>query len=248
MLDTGSSTNLLSKRVAKKIGAKRLSRKAIESYQHLKSLSKKLHISGGNVDLLIGINLVDEFVDARTACGVPEDLVAKRNCFGWYLLGPVESVETPLVQSVTVNRVSAVVEDVLKLVQQDSLDIKPTKLCICSDIVLKENKFVKALNESTTLVDGRVEIRMPWEEQGPPKQSNYDITLKRMYIAEKKFKKKVCFEVVDEEVQKLVNQEFVIKVPPEEIIFPFKQCLRRTRAPKLDLSSICLRNDTTVSP
>jgi len=56
---------------------------------------------------------------------------------------------------------------------------------------------------------------MPWKETGPPKQSNYDIALKRMYSAEKSFKKKDFFEAVDEEVQKLVDQGYVIKVPNE---------------------------------
>ena len=58
---------------------------------------------------------------------------------------------------------------------------------------------------------------MPWRKKGPPKQSNYDIALKRMYSTEKSFKKKDCFEVVDEEVQKLVEQGFVIKVPCETV-------------------------------
>ena len=52
-------------------GAKTLTRKAIESYPHLKSLSKKFHISGGTVALLIGTNLVDAFVDVHTAYGDP---------------------------------------------------------------------------------------------------------------------------------------------------------------------------------
>ena len=45
-----------------------------------------------------------------------------------------------------------------------------------------------------------------------------------MYTAEKKLKKKECFEVVDEEVQTLINQEFVIKVPPEEIDHNQMEC------------------------
>ena len=60
-------------------------------------------------------------------------------------------------------------------------------------------------------------MRMPWKEAGPPKQSNYDIALKRMFSAEKSFQKKGCFKVVDEEVQKLLDQDFVKKVPPEQI-------------------------------
>lgn len=84
-------------------------------------------------------------------------------------------------------------------------------MCIYSENALHKNKFMKALSASTTLVDGRVQAEMPWKATGPPKQSNYDIALKRMYSAEKKD----CFEIVDDEVQKRVDQGFVIKVPRE---------------------------------
>ena len=38
-----------------------------------------------------------------------------------------------------------------------------------------------------------------------------------MFSAEKSFQKKGCFKVVDQEVQKLLEQNFVTKVPPEQI-------------------------------
>ncbi|KAK3752266.1 hypothetical protein QZH41_002643 [Actinostola sp. cb2023] len=68
-----------------------------------------------------------------------------------------------------------------------------------------------------TVIDGRVQVKMPWKENGPPKQSNYDIALKRMYSSERTFKKRNCFDSVEEEVQKLVDQGFVTKVPQEEV-------------------------------
>ena len=58
---------------------------------------------------------------------------------------------------------------------------------------------------------------MSWKEGGPPKQSNYDIALKRMFSDEKSFQKKGCLKVVDEEVQNLVDQDFLKEVPPEQI-------------------------------
>ena len=58
---------------------------------------------------------------------------------------------------------------------------------------------------------------MPWKEGVPPKKSNYDIALKRMLSAENLGQKKVCFKVDDEEVQKLLGENFVAKVPPEQI-------------------------------
>ena len=198
--------------------SKRISRDLVEQYTHLKNVSDKLHLSGGAIDLLIGTDFVEALVDIHTVSGEPGEPIAKRNCFGWYVLGQFESNSSSMsqIQSVEVGTVS-VMEDIKKLLQQDLLGVKPTELCACSENVLRESKFVKSLAASTTLVDGRIQVKMPWKEGGPPKQSNYDIALKRMFSAEKSFQKKGCLKVVDEEVQKLVDQDFVKKVPPEQI-------------------------------
>ena len=60
---------------------------------------------------------------------------------------------------------------------------------------------------------------MPWNENGPPKRSNYDIAFKRMQSAEKSFQTKECFAIVNDVIviQKLLEQDFVIKVPAEEV-------------------------------
>ena len=194
--------------------AKNVPRKLIEGYTHLKSIADKVHLSGGAVDLLVGTDFVDAFIDIHTLDGDRGEPVAKRNFFGWYVLGQVDSGSNSMseIRSVDVATLS-VVEDIKKLVHQDFLGARPTELCTCSEDSLRENKFVKALSASTTLVDGRIQVKMPWKETGPPKKSNYDIDLKRMYSAEKSFKKKDCLEIVDEKVQKLADQGIVIKVP-----------------------------------
>jgi len=109
------------------------------------------------------------------------------------------------------------VEDIKKLLHQDLLGVRPTKLCTCSEKELRESNFMKSLAASTTLVDRRIQVKMPWKEGGPPKRSNYDIALKRMFSAEKSFQKKGCLKVVDQEVQKLLEQYFVTKIPPKQI-------------------------------
>ena len=58
---------------------------------------------------------------------------------------------------------------------------------------------------------------MPWNQNGPSTHSNYDIAPKIRQSAEKLFHRKYCFEVIDSEVQKLLDQDFVIKVPVEEV-------------------------------
>ena len=37
-------------------------------------------------------------------------------------------------------------------------------------------------------------MRMSWKDEGPPKESNYDIAYKRMISSEKTFKRKDCLE------------------------------------------------------
>jgi len=94
------------------------------------------------------------------------------------------------------------------------LGVKPTELCTYSKNVLRENRFVESLSDSTTWVDGRIKVRMPRNENGPPKRRNYD----RMQSAEKSFQRKECFEIINDQVQKLLQQEFVIKVTTEEVV------------------------------
>ena len=198
--------------------AKTISKESVRQYSHLKNVSDKIHLSGGAIDLLIGTDFVEAFIDIHTVSGEPGEPIGKRNCFGWYVLGQFESSGSTLseIQSIEVGTVS-VEEDIKKLLYQDLLGVKPTKLCTCTENVLRESKFVKSLAASTTLVDGRIQVKMPWKEGGPPKRSNYDIALKRMLSAERGFMKKGCFEVVKEEVQKLLDQNFITMIPPEQI-------------------------------
>jgi len=122
-------------------------------------------------DRLIGTDYAEAFVDIHTVSGEPGEPIAKRNCFGWYVLGQFESNSstTSEIQSIEVGTVP-VLDDIKKLFHQDLLGVKPAKLCTCSENVSRESKFVKSLAASTTLVDGRIQVRTPWKEAGPPKK------------------------------------------------------------------------------
>ena len=198
--------------------AKTLSRELVRHYPHLKHVCDKLHLSGGGIDLLVGTDFVEAFIDIHTVSGEPGEPVAKRNCFGWYVMGQFEknNSTTSEIQSVEI-RTANVVDDIKELLHQDLLGVKPTNLCTCSENEIRESKFVKSLAASTTLVDGRIQVKMPWTEAGPPKQSNYGIALKRLFSTERSFQKKGCLDVVNEEVQKPLEQDYVIQVSPDQI-------------------------------
>ena len=70
---------------------------------------------------------------------------------------------------------------------------------------------------ATQIIDGRVQVRMPWKDEGPPKESNYDIAYKKMISSEKTFRREDCLEVIQDQVQKLLEKGFVKEVPPEQI-------------------------------
>ncbi|KAL9959756.1 hypothetical protein ACROYT_G033111 [Oculina patagonica] len=186
--------------------AKTVSRKTVNSYQHLEAISNKLHLSGGTIDLLIGTDFADAFVDIHVISGGPGEPIAKRNCFGWFVMGQIDDRESQpsTINSVDVGTVSAL-EDMTKLHAQDMLGVKPTELCTSRDDELEEKKFIKMIADSTQIIDGRDQERTPWTDDGPPKESNSDVALQRMLSSEKTFKRKRknCFEDVQVEIPKL---------------------------------------------
>ena len=187
--------------------AKTISKNSLGQYSHIAPILDKLHLKGGQVDLLLGTDFTDGFIDVHVEQGKPGEPIAKMNCFGWYVIGQL-SPNQERILSVDVDTMS-IRENIVMLLQQDQLGVKPTKFCTCTDNELRENKFVRSLSESTTIVDGRIQVRMPWKETGPPQESNYDIALKRMSSSEKSFKTKKRTEDVAKEVAKLVDQRFV---------------------------------------
>ena len=125
-------------------GAKTVSKTSLAKYLHLKPVLEKLHLSGGSIDLLLGTDFADAFVDVHA---IPGETGAKMNCFGWYVLGQIAASKSRI-QSVDVGTIS-VIEDLNILLQQDLIGVKQTELCTCSDSELRENKLVKSLSEST---------------------------------------------------------------------------------------------------
>ena len=56
--------------------SKRISRDLVEKYTHLKNVSDKLHLSGGAIDLLIGTDFVEAFVDMHIVPREPGEPIA----------------------------------------------------------------------------------------------------------------------------------------------------------------------------
>ena len=120
-----------------------VSRIALESYPHLKPVINNLHLSGGAVDLLIGTDFADVFNDMHVISGKSGELIAKRNCFRWYVIGTFAgqvNQQPTRISSVDVGTVS-VLEDMKKLLTQDLMGVRPTELCTCRDSDLQRTSL-----------------------------------------------------------------------------------------------------------
>ena len=120
--------------------------------------------------MLIGRDFADAFNDVQVIAGKSGEPIAKRNCLGWYVMGTFASKQgkrPSAINSIDVGTVD-VLEDMKKLLTQDMLGVRPTELCTCRDNDLKGNKFIKSIAESTQIVEGRIQVRMPWNGEGPP--------------------------------------------------------------------------------
>ena len=106
--------------------AKNISKESVGQYNDLKNVSDRIHLSGGAIVLLIGTDFVEVSL-ISTVSGKPGELIAKRYCFGWYVMGQFESNGSTLfeIQSIEEGTVS-VVEDIKKRLHQDPLGVKPT--------------------------------------------------------------------------------------------------------------------------
>ena len=67
------------------------------------------------------------------------------------------------------------------------------------------------------MVDGRIRVRMPWNDLGPPQNSKFEMAYSRMLSSEKSFQRKNCSSQIQKEIDKLVEQNFIKEIPSEEV-------------------------------
>ena len=186
-------------------------------YPHLVDVSSKIYQDGGKVDLLIGTNFPTAFKETGSCYSTDQDApIAKQTPLGWVLLGELSSDISP---TRYVNHVNVINEpNIAKIFEIDNLGVKPTHACTCNDNELAESAFIEQFKKSVQFQpDGRLEMKMPWKEGHPSFPDNRPMALKRLYSLEKKLIQSEKASVYNEEIQKLVDDEFCRKLRLEEI-------------------------------
>ncbi|CAB4028854.1 Hypothetical predicted protein [Paramuricea clavata] len=184
--------------------AKAISKKAVVRFPHLVRIVEDLHLNGGPVDILLGTDLPEAHRDFKVLAGNPGEPIAKKNIFGWSVLGNLGENSTPGIFAVqTINDITKD-QDIKKLIFQDQLRIKPTGYCTCSekemrDRVSKERQLVKkgkleAFNkEVKALVDREVVIKLKQEEVNPEEPAWY-LTIGKVESPDKTTKCRLVFD------------------------------------------------------
>ena len=197
---------------------KTVSKKAVEQFPHLVQIVEDLHLSGGPVDILLGTDLPEAHRDFKVLSGNPGEPIAKKNIFGWTVLGHIEDRSAPGIFAIEVVDEIATNNDIQKLLFQDQLGIKPTRYCTCSEKEMKECAFIRHVRESTRVLDdGRIEVQMPWKPGHPNLPNNWSVAYKRMVSKEKQLIKKGKLQAFNQEVKALVDRAVVVKLQPDHV-------------------------------
>ena len=168
------------------------------------------------MDILLGTDLPEAHRDFKVLAGNPGEPIAKKNIFGWSVLGNLEENSTPGIFAVeTIDDITKD-QDIQKLIFQDQLGIKPTCYCTCSEKEMRECAFIR--KSTRVLDDGRIEVRMPWKPGHTNLlPNNRSVAFERMVSKERKLVKKEKLEAFNKEVKALVDREVVIKMKQEEV-------------------------------
>ena len=138
--------------------AKTVSKKAVAQFPHLNCVVEELHLGRGPVDILLGTDLPEAHRDFKVLTGNPGEPIAKKNIFGWSVLGHLEDKAAPGIFAIEIIDEIATQQDIKKLILQDQLGVKPTRYCTCSEKELQECAFIRHVRESIkVLEDGRIE-------------------------------------------------------------------------------------------
>ena len=187
------------------------------SYEHLNEFRDKVHIRGGEVDLLIGNDYAPLIIAERCVSSPtspdnsPSVAITRLGCYIYgYLNNPSSRAVNNILSINHANRIEDT-EELKTFFYGDVIGVKPTSLCVCSDNQISESAFIKHVQETTVInEEGRVCVKMPWKPGFPRKlPNNYFMAKEQMIRREKQLLKDGKLEDYNQEIKSLLVQGVV---------------------------------------
>ena len=184
----------------------------------------KVHINGGEVDLLIGndyapLSIGEKCVSSPTSPDDSPSVALTR--LGCYIYGGLSNSTKRVINNIlSVNHVKRI-EDTDKLKTffcGAVIGVKPTTLCVCSDNQIPESLYIKHVRTTNKINEkGRVCVQMPWKPGFPRKlPNNYYMAKEQIIRRERQLLRDGKLEEYNQEIKNLIDRGVVRILNPEE--------------------------------
>ena len=195
-------------------------------FEHLNEHKDTVHISGGEVDILIGGDYGPLIQTERSITApVDPDNSPSIACtrLGSYIYGGLNNPLRRAMNNVlSVNAIDMShninIEQLRHFFYSDVIGVKPTSICVCSDKEIAESAFIKHVRKTTKInEEGRVEVSCPWRPGFPSNlPNNFFAVREQMIRKQKQCERNGKLEVYNSLVHDLINRRFVRILSPEE--------------------------------
>ena len=166
--------------------------KESEKWKHLQGIQFPKQSSARPViDILIGIDCLDLHYSYEDVQGFPGEPIARRTPLGWTCIGTSDSspgrrIQTNFIHAYFVREESKLEEIDTTLRKFWEIEAVNTEESVMS---FESRIAVEKVEKSLKFVDGRYQVPIPWKENAPELQDNFEMAFRRLQCTEKKLLK-----------------------------------------------------------
>ena len=162
-----------------------------------------------DVGLLLGEDCGSMLLPLETRVGMSDEPYAARISLGWYIAGPTRmgSVADECCANLCVGEPSAEQWNKLWGIDHE----------------LENSKLIKKWDKECELIEGHVQLPLPWKQEPPHLPDSYEMAHKRLVSLKKRLDRENRYELYDVEINKMLNKGYAEHVPPDELnVAPLK--------------------------
>ena len=182
-----------------------------------------------DVGLLLGEDCGSMLLPLETRVGRSDEPYAARISLGWYIAGPtrIGSVADECCANLCVGEPSAEQWNKLWGIDHELADIQ--------SMSVEDSNVIKRWDKECKLIEGHVQLPLPWKQEPPHLPDNYEMDHKRLVSLKKRLDRENRYELYDVEINKLLNKGYAEHVPPDELnVAPLKWYIPHHYVPKKD--------------
>ncbi|XP_028411629.1 uncharacterized protein LOC114534388 [Dendronephthya gigantea] len=154
-----------------------------DKWKHLQDLDLKT--SGGEIDILLGLDYADLLVPLEVKTGNPREPVARRTSFGWTAVGPLSKSR----KNCSIHHVIVVDEKPLDVAFKEFWDSESfgTKTSKGQTYSKEERYALDTLEQGTKKLEVGYQVPLMWKEGEPQLQNNRHAAVKRLESLQRRF-------------------------------------------------------------